>query len=171
MSTLRSAIASLAEDFVAQVLRALHTASLSDLAAIGAGTPARRGPGRPPKSAGAPAAAAAAPRGRRGGRRRRTAADLEALGSRVTELLRSNPAGLRAESIRDSLNIARKELPRAISQLLSSGSIRKEGQKRATTYFVGEGGGSGGAASAAKRGARKGAKKSGKRPGRPKKSA
>jgi len=168
MSTLRSAIASLAEDFVAQVLRALHTASLSDLAAIGSGAPARRGPGRPPKSASA--AAPPAPRGRRGGRRRRTAADLEALGARVTDLLRSNPAGLRAESIRDSLNIARKELPRAISQLLSSGSIRKEGQKRATTYFVGEGGGSG-AAAGGKRGARKGAKKAGKRPGRPKKSA
>jgi hypothetical protein len=174
MSALRRAISTLAEDFVSQVLRALHTASLSDLAAIGAGTPARRGPGRPPKSESAAAAAPSAPRGRRGGRRRRTTADLEALGSRVTDLLKSSPSGLRAEAIREALGIARKELPRAISQLLAGGTIRKEGQKRATTYYVGEG--SGGAARAAsggaKRGARKGAgKKAGKRGGRAKKAA
>lgn len=161
MSALRRAISQLAEDFAAQVLRALHTASLSELANFGGGTPARRGPGRPPKSE---SAAAGAPRARRGGgRRRRTAADLEALGSRVTDLLKGSPSGLRAEAIREALGIARKELPRAMAQLLEAGTIRKEGQKRATTYFVGEGGGSRGAA---KTGARKGGKKAGKRGGR-----
>jgi hypothetical protein len=161
MSALRRAIQALAEEFASQVLRALHTASLSELAAIGGGAPARRGPGRPPKSesAGAPSA----PRGRRGGRRRRTAADLEALGARVTELLRGNSSGMRAEGIREALGIARKELPRAISQLLESGAIRKEGQKRATTYFVGSGSG---APKAAGGGAKKGGKKGGKRGGR-----
>lgn len=159
MSELRRAITALAEDFTTKVLRALQTASLSDLAALGGGAAVRRGPGRPPKSEGA--AAAAAPRGRRGGRRRRTAADLEALGSRITDLLRSNPGGMRAEAIREGLGIPRKELPRAISQLLSGGAIRKEGQKRATTYFLGEGGGGGTSrAAGAKKG---GAKKGGKR--------
>lgn len=157
MSELRRAITALAEDFTTKVLRALQTASLSDLAALGGGSAARRGPGRPPKAEGA---AAAAPRGRRGGRRRRTAADIEALGSRITELLRGNAEGMRAEAIREGLGIPRKELPRAISQLLSAGAIRKEGQKRATTYFLGEGGGgSASRASGSKRGAKKGGKR------------
>jgi hypothetical protein len=164
MSELRRAISSLAEDFAAQVLRALHSASLSDLAALGGGAPARRGPGRPRKSEAAAPGAPAAPRARRG-RRRRTAADLEALGSRVTDLLRSSPSGLRAEAIRDALKIARKELPRAMQQLLDSGSIRKEGQKRATTYYVGDGsarsaGGGAKKGAAKKKAAKRGAKKS-----------
>ncbi len=159
MSELRRAITALAEDFTTKVLRALQTASLSDLAALsGSGGAVRRGPGRPPKAEGA---APAAPRGRRGGRRRRTAADLEALGARVTDLLKGSPGGMRAEAIREGLGIPRKELPRAISQLLEAGAIRKEGQKRATTYFLGDGSGGGARASAggAKRGAKKGAKR------------
>lgn len=170
MSALRRAISSLAEEFAAQVLRALHTASFSDIAALGGGAPARRGPGRPPKSESAGGTAAPAARGRRGGRRRRTTADLEALGSRITDLLKASPSGMRAEAIREALGIARKELPRAISQLLGNGAIRKEGQKRATTYYLGDGSGSAKSAGGAKRG-RKPGKKAGKRRGRSKKAA
>lgn len=149
MSALRRAIAALAEEFASQVLAALRGASIGDVASLSGGG-AARGPGRPPKTSGA---------GRRG-RRRRTSADLEALGNRIVDLVKRNPKGLRAEAIRDALGVARKELPRAIAQLMANGALKKQGQRRATTYFAGEGGG--------KRGA---AKSSGKKRGRPKKSA
>lgn len=162
MSALRRAITSLAETFAHQIVAAIRTASFGDIAALSGNAPARRGPGRPPKSA---AASSAAPtRGRRGGRRRRTNADLEALGSRIVETVRGSATGMRAEAIRDALGVARKELPRAIAQLLSSGALKKQGQRRATTYFAGDG-----SASRASKGSKKGAKRGGKR--RAKKSA
>ncbi len=166
MSALRSAIATLAEDFASKVLAAIRTASLGDIAALGGGGAAavgRRGPGRP-RAAAAGTAAPAAPRGRRGGRRRRTNADLEALGSRIVDTVKGSPGGMRAEAIREALGVARKELPRALSQLISSGLLKKEGERRATTYFVGDG-----SAPRASRGGKKGAKRAGKR--RSKKSA
>jgi hypothetical protein len=44
---------------------------------------------------------------------------------------------MRAEEIRSSLNVEAKELPRPLAEGLSNGSLKKSGQKRATTYFVG----------------------------------
>lgn len=137
MSALRRAIADLAEQFASQVLAALRTASIFDVAALSGGEKTSRGPGRPRKTAAAPAAEAPA-RGRRG-RKRRTSADLDALGGRIAELVRNTPSGMRAEAIRDALGVARKELPRVITQLLANGSLSKKGQRRATTYFAGSG--------------------------------
>lgn len=159
MSALRRAIAALAESFAHQVVAAIRTASFGEIAGLSGGAPARRGPGRPPKSeASSPAPA----RGRRGGgRRRRTNADLEALGSRIIETVKSSASGMRAEAIRDALGVARKELPRAIAQLLSTGALKKQGQRRATTYFAGDGSARGGASK--KKGAKRGGKRGGKR--------
>jgi hypothetical protein len=144
MSALRRAIATLAEEFASQVLAALRTASIGDFASLSIGSAPRRGPGRPPKNPGA----APSPRGRR---RRRTSADLNALGDKIVATVRANPKGMRAEQIRAALKIAQKELPRAITQLLSTGALEKQGQRRATTYFAG-GGGTASKASGKKRG-------------------
>lgn len=158
MSALQRAIADLAQNFAAQVVKAIGTASLQDIAALtgGAAAPsrARTAPAAAPA---APAKAAPAAASRRGGsRRRRTADDLAALGGRIVDLLKTNSGGMRAEAIRDQLNVPRKELPRVFAQLVSSGAVKKSGQKRATTYFVGDGSKS----APAKRGSKKVAKKS-----------
>ena len=72
---------------------------------------------------------------------------------------------MRAEGIRDALGVPRKELPRVISQLLANGALTKKGQRRATTYFAGDGSAS--KRGAGKRGGKRAAKKSpGKRGGK-----
>lgn len=162
MSALQRAIADLAQQFAAQVVKAIGTASLQDIAALTGGA----APARPRAAAPAPAAAPSAPAKasssrRGGGRRRRSADDLAALGGRIVDLLKANSGGMRAEAIRDALNVPRKELPRVFSQLVSSGAVKKSGQKRATTYFVGEG--SPAKSSPAKKGAKRGGKKSSKK--------
>lgn len=143
MSALQRAIAELAQQFASQVVKAIGTASLQDIAALTGGAAPFRTPGRviaapvaAAPSRGGPAAAAR----RAGGRRRRTADDLAELGSRIVDLLKTSSNGMRAEAIRDALGVPRKELPRVFAQLVASGSVKKSGQKRATTYFVAEGG-------------------------------
>jgi len=141
MTTLRSTISQLANDFAAGVLEAIRGASLEQILAETGGTPARRGrPAAAPRSeAGAPAPA----RPRRGGRLgRRSAKDIAALVEQIVRLLEAHPEGLRAEQIRQELGLEAKELPRPLTEALSSRRISKEGQKRATTYFArGAGGG------------------------------
>ena len=139
MSTeLRNHINHLAMQFASQLMAALKTASLSDLAAESAsqsgGAGGRRGPGRPAKggSAKAPSESAA---GRGGKRRRRSAADIGETVEAIVKLLKTNTKGLRAEQIRAKLGLARKEIPRPIAMALEAKKITKKGQKRATTYF------------------------------------
>jgi CRP-like cAMP-binding protein len=162
MPSLKDSIAQLAESFATQVLAAIRTASLDDIAALAGGrarVAAATGGGR--ASSSAPAAARGGGRRGGGGRRRRSADEIAALGEQIASLLAGKPEGLRAEQIRSELGVARKELPRVITELLSSGAIRKEGQKRATTYFAGSGGGSG--RGGAKRGGKRGGKRRGKK--------
>ncbi|WP_394821035.1 hypothetical protein [Pendulispora albinea] len=145
MSNLRNTISSLANDFAQGVLGAIRRASLEEildesgrgrrgrLPDLGGDTEAeagdegrgvRRGPGRP------------VGRGRGGRLRRRSVDDLAELSDRIVELLEQHPEGLRAEQIRESLNVQAKELPRPLNDALSARRIAKKGQKRATTYFA-----------------------------------
>jgi len=160
MSALQRAIADLAQQFAAQVVKAIGSASLQDIASLTGGAAPSRARAAAPAAPAAPARAASAGGRRGGGRRRRTANDLAALGGRIVELLKGSSAGLRAEAIRDALGVPRKELPRVFAQLVSSGAVKKSGQKRATTYFVGEGGP---AKSGAKKGGKRGSKKASKK--------
>ncbi|MBI2388006.1 MAG: hypothetical protein HYV09_00185 [Deltaproteobacteria bacterium] len=167
MSDLQRTIAELAQQFATQVLRAIRTASLDDIASVAGGVPARARVSAP--AAAAPTRAAAGARRGAGGRRRRTQGDLAALGSRIVELLKGNPEGMRAEAIREALGVPRKELPRVFNQLVEGGALRKEGQKRATTYFVKDE--SAVSAPAKRGGAKRGGKRGAKKAGRRKKSA
>lgn len=63
----------------------------------------------------------------------------------IVDLLTKNGDGLRAEQIREALGVEAKELPRPLAEALSAGRVTKSGQKRATTYFAGNGGGASGA--------------------------
>ncbi|WP_394848881.1 hypothetical protein LZC95_15680 [Pendulispora brunnea] len=178
MSNLRNTISSLANDFAQGVLGAIRRASLEEILdepgrggarrgrlpelavsdeaeASDDGRAVRRGPGRPAGNGG---------RGRGGRLRRRSMDDLAELSDRIVELLESHPEGLRAEQIREALNVQAKELPRPLNDALSARRIGKKGQKRATTYFA-RGAGGGGA------GGRRGAPKASASPGRPAKKA
>jgi hypothetical protein len=135
MSTqLRNQINDLAIKFASQLMSALQTASLSELANEAASQGSRRGPGRPAKG-GIGAGPLSAP-GRGGKRRRRSAADIGETVDAIVKLLKTNRAGLRAEQIRTKLGLARKEIPRPIAAALATRKITKKGQKRATTYFA-----------------------------------
>jgi hypothetical protein len=151
MSTsLRAHLNELASSFANGVLAAIRTASIEDLLAesgsarrlpgirsvVGAGRGART-PGRLP---------------------RRSAEDIGRVLERIAGLLRSSPKGLRAEQIRQRLNLLSKELPRPLKEGLASGRLGKSGNKRATTYFL-KGGGKAAAPAAKKAGRRPARKK------------
>jgi len=160
MSNLKTTLESLSAEFATSVLRAIRAASLEDLVAESgtssssrapAAKPAARGrAGRPAKAAAAPAAAAAAPAaaaaaapakgGRRGASRRRLArrspADITAVVDQIVALLTRRTEGLRSEDIRAELNLAANEMPRPLAEGLKTKRIVKEGEKRATVYFV-----------------------------------
>ena len=155
MSNLRNTIESLASQFATSVLAALRSASideLTDVAGRGARDGARRGPGRPRAESSDTASAAASKRGAAGSRRgrggrlgRRTQNDISRMVESIVDVLAKNGGGLRSEQIRSALGVEAKELPRPLAEALSSGRVTKTGQKRATTYFAGSGGGSGAA--------------------------
>lgn len=152
MSNLRNTIESLASQFATSVLAALRSASIDELTDVaGRGAPVRRGPGRPrSESSDTPSAAPSkrgggAPRGRGGRLGRRTQNDISRMVESIVEVLSKSGGGLRSEQIRSALGVEAKELPRPLAEALSSGRVTKTGQKRATTYFAGSGGGSGAA--------------------------
>jgi hypothetical protein len=170
MSTsLRQRLDDLASTFATGVLHAIRSASIEDLLAESGG-----GRRVAPRAVVAAAAGAAAPsRGarRRGGRlARRSAADIGQVIERIVGLVKQNPKGLRAEQIRQKLDLLAKEMPRPLKEAVEAGRLGKSGQKRATTYFAKGGGGAARPAKAARRGAkgrkagkgRKAAKKAGK---------
>jgi hypothetical protein len=70
---------------------------------------------------------------------RRSAADVGAVVDKICSLLAKAPEGLRAEALREKLGLEAKELPRPIALALKEKRIKKSGNKRATTYTIGNG--------------------------------
>jgi uncharacterized Zn finger protein len=66
----------------------------------------------------------------------RSSADVGELVDRMVELLRGSKTGLRAEQIRAGLGVGAQDLPRPIAAALKGKRVKKQGQKRATTYFA-----------------------------------
>ena len=105
---------------------------------------ARRGPGRPPGSRNVTSAAsqdsggssASASRSRnasRGGKR--TSDELEQLSTQFLDFVKKNP-GLRIEQINKGLGTTTKDLALPIRKLVSEGTVKVKGAKRATTYTM-----------------------------------
>jgi hypothetical protein len=126
MSTsLRTHLNELASSFANGVLAAIRTASIEDLLAESGSArriPGIRGGGRSARGTGRLP--------------RRSAEDIGRVLERIAGLLRSSPKGLRAEEIRQRLNLLSKELPRPLKEGLATGRLGKSGNKRATTYFL-----------------------------------
>ena len=99
-------------------------------------TPARRGPGRPRKAAGA-ASKAKAPTSRKkaagkpGRRAGRSSADVEKVAAQVLAYAKAN-AGHRLEEMGGGLKADTVDLRGPIQVLLAAGKLRTEGQKRGT---------------------------------------
>ena len=170
-ASFRDSIHRLAAEFVSGVLGAIRGSPLGLLAETTRA--ARRGPGRPRRSAAGPgsspgSSSVGAPRhGRvrrsRGRLARRSAGQLDRVVDRIVELVARHPRGLRAEQIRAQLGLSAREMPRPITMALAAGRISKTGEKRATTYHAGAGrgerGGGGGRGKPKKSSRRGGARK------------
>jgi hypothetical protein len=137
MPTLKTQIASLADSFAAGVLAAIRSASLEAILA-GGGAPARRGPGRPPKTNGAPSRANPKPakRGKGGRLARRSSSDIEHVIGLVVAKLSEHKNGLRSEQLQKVLKLDKKEITGPLNQALAAKKITKKGQRRSTTYFA-----------------------------------
>jgi len=182
-NALRNAIQQMAVEFATGVLNAIKGASLEDILAetqrAGGGhalglTGGRAGARvglRPTGPAGA--GGAKRPANKPGRLGRRSPADIARVVGQIVSLLEAHPRGLRAEQIRDALDVQAKELPRPIAEALQAKRITKVGEKRATTYFAGAGRGRVVAPKpAGAKGKRKGkAKTEGRRAAAPKRAA
>jgi hypothetical protein len=136
MSTLRSQLEQIANEFVSSLLEAMKSAPLAELAdgSTRASTvsAAPRGRGRPPKT---PAAAAPA-RTARGGRRKRSSAE------EVQKLKDTAYAAAKALGKDFSKgDIMKKsgskvDLGRALTLLVADGKLSKKGDRRMTRYSV-----------------------------------
>jgi hypothetical protein len=141
MSNLRNAIDQLAATFANGVINAIRSASFEEIVGLGGASSASR-TSRPARAAAATATRAPRSQVRKGGRlRRRSKAALGAVLDSIVALVGKHPGGLRAEQIRKELGLVAKELPRPLAEGLAAKRLAKKGQKRATTYFAGSGGG------------------------------
>ena len=68
---------------------------------------------------------------------RRSDEDIALVVEEIVAVVRKHPEGIRAEELREELGLEKKELPKPMLVALASGAIRKEGEKRATAYFIG----------------------------------
>jgi hypothetical protein len=110
-------------------LEAVHAALGSTLGAPAAPA-AKRGPGRPPKSASAPAASAP----KASGGKRSPEAVLKTADA-VLAYIKAHP-GQRLEEIGKGVKMPTKDLKLPIQKLFDAKSISTKGVKRGTKYFV-----------------------------------
>jgi hypothetical protein len=142
MSDFQSQINKLVGEFVTQVTALARQAAMDTLTtALGAAAAKRKGGAAGPSLA-MPALGAGriAPAG--GGKRtkgaKRPQAEIESTQQAVLEFIAKNP-GLRIEQINKELGTQTRDLQLPLRKLIAAGSIRTEGEKRATTYYAGEG--------------------------------
>lgn len=125
MSSLRQTLDDQARRFASEIVSALRSASLEELMSI-VGSGGFHVPG-----AGAPALKS------KGGRQeRRSTEDITQTLGDILALLEKHPEGLRAEQIREALNLDKKAISKPLAAGIESGALTKTGEKRATTYFA-----------------------------------
>lgn len=111
---LQNTIQELSAKLASEILLAFKGATFAEIAEVGGK------PGKRTKASGK--------------RIRRSLEDIQAMAKKVAKSIPS--AGMRAEQIRESLDIDRKDLPRILREALTLKLVKSKGQKRATTYFA-----------------------------------
>jgi hypothetical protein len=147
MASLKSTIASLAENFSAGVLAAIRSASLEEILAGGSASTAKRGPGRPPKSSNGAAVARGgggqpdplstptrAKRGKGGRLAHRSPKQIAQVVESIVGALKKSKDGMRSEQLQKLLKLDKKEISGPLAEALEGKKISKKGQRRATTY-------------------------------------
>ena len=144
MSTLQSRIQDLSNEFATGVFNLLRGVSLDELTGM-AGAPSKH---RLRAGAGdtieiddeEEVAAKPAKKTGKGGRlARRSEEDINKVVEEILAVVGDHPEGINAETLREELGIDKKELGKPMLVALENGQLRKEGQKRATVYFLGKG--------------------------------
>ncbi len=133
-TSLRSQLNELATTLAVGVLAAIRTASLEDLLAESGARRGRRAPG----GGGGGQPEPLRKRGRLRGRlARRTQDQIEATLAKVLAAVKATRGkGLRAEEIRETLGLDKREVPRVLQEGLRTKKLKAKGRKRATTYSV-----------------------------------
>lgn len=134
---IRSVIDQFVED-ISQLVRIAAVEAVGEaLGQGGASAPGRRE--SPSRGSGGRAPVRKPGRSKGSGKRiRRSSGDLEAVGAAILAHVRANP-GARMEELSAALGSPSKDLRRPVQELMASGQLRTEGQKRATQYFAGGG--------------------------------
>jgi len=137
MSDLRDNISKLVDEFVAQVTNLARKAAYDTLStALGGAAPSLVGGDRRGRGRGRVAALPSG--GRRPKGAKRPPDEIETLKGSVFQHITNNP-GQRIEQINKDLGTTTRELSLPLKKLISEGAVRTEGEKRATTYYPGDG--------------------------------
>lgn len=131
MSDFQNEMNTVVQGFVAQITALARRAAISTLESA-FGDRAGRASSAPVLASGKETTVRG--RGERGAKR--SAADIEALSSRVTAFVNTKP-GLRIEEINKELGTTTKDLALPIRKLVADGVLTAKGQKRSTKYFPG----------------------------------
>lgn len=145
MSTLRDQLQRIANDFIAEVIAAMRSASLDDLAGE-SGVRGTRGPaaGGRGRAAAAPAAAPVAARpakraaaaAAKGGRRRRATADeVQAQKDLALNTAKKLEPGFSKSDLMKKAG-TKEDLGRALSLLVTEGKLTRKGERRLARYWV-----------------------------------
>jgi hypothetical protein len=141
MNDLSDQISKLVDEFVAQVTQlarkaamdTLSTALGSAVAGGGNGVGGGRGRGRGRGRVLAASSSARLPKGAK-----RPPDEIAQLKDQVFSYITSNP-GQRIEQINKELSTSTRELSLPLKKLIAEGAVTTQGEKRATTYFPGDG--------------------------------
>jgi hypothetical protein len=132
---LEDQLAALTREFVGKLVEAIRNASFAEVAALSGRGPVQAAP-RAPRAPRQASPAATSSSGRNGGAGRQTAERRAELGQRVVRALEGakHPLGVRA--IAAELGVPADLLATPLRELRQAGTIRKHGEKRATTYSL-----------------------------------
>jgi hypothetical protein len=122
MTSLDRTIQTEAGAFAEKIIRMLCGASLEELLAIA--------------NAKGPLPTGLSRVGAAGRLHRRSADEISQTLTRICELLEQHPDGLRAEAIKMTLDLDRREIPKPLAYGVRAGVLKKSGEKRATVYTL-----------------------------------
>ena len=140
MSPLRTTIHELAQAFADSLLEAIRRAPVGDISGperperpvVGRAAARTRSSASAKKAKDAPRAVKASTRRPK----RRSPQDIAGALAQIVAVVKKAKGGMRAEQIRTVLGMHPKEMPRVLHEGLAKKTLRKKGQKRATTYFA-----------------------------------